>query len=375
MEILDPLSYAIEIRILLAFLTSLLLSFYSIKALIRVAHTRKIYDQPNGRTTHLRPTPRLAGIAIFLSVILTSSLFIPMDAFPRFQFVVAGSVIIFFIGIKDDLVGISFSKKFIAEIAAATILILFAGFRFTNLHGFFGVGEISYPISYLLTLVIIIGIINAFNLIDGVDGLSGALALAAFATFGGWFWMNHQPGYALLCAATIGSLLSFLWYNVWSKRNKIFMGDTGALFLGFLVSLLVVQFNEMNLNPSLPLPVASSPMVSFGILIIPIFDTCRVMLARILQGKSPFYPDKTHIHHHLLNLGLSHKQVTAILFAASIGYTWFAFQLQHLNIYLSTIILVLTALALTFIPVYLYQRKADVAPWTVIRLMGKRKAG
>lgn len=363
-----------EIRMLTAFCFSMLLSFYSIRALARVAHTRKIYDNPNGRTVHLHPTPRLAGIAIFLSVILTISLLIQIGSFPQFQFAIAGSVVIFFIGLKDDLIGISFGKKFVAEIAAAAILILLAGFRFTNLHGFFGIGEISYPVGFFLTLIIIIGITNALNLIDGVDGLSGSIALTAFTAFGAWFYVNHQPGYTLLCVSTIGSLVAFLWFNVWSKKNKIFMGDTGALFLGFLMSMLVVRFNEMNLDTGIPWHIHASPVVSFGILIIPIFDTCRVMLSRILQGKSPFHPDKTHIHHHLLNLGFTHKQVTGILVLVSIFYIFLSFEMQHLNLYLGTIILVVSALLLTYIPIYINQKKSHALPWTVIRSF-RNKAG
>jgi len=368
MEYLDQLHLTDEIRILIASIVSFILSFYFIPVLVRIAHSRKIYDHPNGRTSHLRPTPRLAGIAIFISVILTISMLTRIISFPQYQFAIAGSMIIFFIGIKDDLIGISFGKKFIAEIAASCVLILFAGFRFTNLHGYFGVHEIGYILSFFLTLLIIIGITNAFNLLDGVDGLSGSVALTAFGTFGIWFYINQEPGYALICAATIGSLAAFLWFNIWSKKNKIFMGDTGALFLGFLMSILVIQFNEMNLNASLPWPIIASPVVSFGVLLIPIFDTCRVMLSRILQGKSPFYPDKSHIHHHLLSIGFSHRQVTGILFLVSIFYAIISFQLQYLNIYLSTTILVVSALILTYIPVYFNQRnKSENLPWTVIK--------
>jgi len=375
MEFIYNFRLSDEIRIFIACIVSFILSFYSIPVLVRTAHRYKIYDYPNGRTVHLRPTPRLGGIAIFLSVILAISLLTPIISFPQYQFAIAGSVIIFFIGFKDDLIGISFGKKLLAEIAAAGILILFAGFRFTNLHGYFGAHEISYPLSFCISLFIIIGITNAFNLLDGVDGLASSVALTAFVTFDTWFYINNEPGYALICAATIGSLIAFLWFNIWSKTNKIFLGDTGALFLGFLMSILVIQFNKMNLSPTLPWHISASPVVSFGILLIPIFDTCRVMLSRILQGKSPFYPDKTHIHHHLLALGFSHKQVTAILFLTSIFYAYMAFQLQSLNLYLGTAILLISALILSYIPIYLTQRKADVLPWTIIKSMRNKKVG
>ena len=135
-------------RILLAFLFSLILSLYGIPVLVRIADNHSMYDHPNGRTTHLHPTPRLAGIAMFLGVILSVSLLSRIDSFPGYQFAVASSVIIFFIGIKDDMMRITFSKKFIAQLAAASILILFAGYRFTSLQGYFGVHEISYPLAF-----------------------------------------------------------------------------------------------------------------------------------------------------------------------------------------------------------------------------------
>jgi len=374
MDYLGQIQLTDNLRILITFLISAIGTWYVIPILVRIAHSSKMYDHPNLRTVHFNPTPRLAGIAIFLAVILTQSLFTRSLSFPLYQYVIAGSVIIFFIGIKDDILGISFGKKFVAEIAAALILILFADLRINSFHGYFGAKEISYTLSFFITLIIIIGITNAFNLIDGVDGLSGTLALTSFATFGVWFYINNQPGYALLCAATIGSLLAFLRFNIWGKKNKIFMGDTGALFLGFLMSILLIRFNEMNLNSLIPWHIEASPVVSFGILIIPIFDTCRVMLSRILQGKSPFQPDKTHIHHQLLNLGFSHKQVTAILFLVSIGYIILSFEMQHLNLYLGTTILVGSGLILTYIPIYINQKKKHTLPWTVIKT-AKKKAG
>ncbi|MEI6886470.1 MAG: MraY family glycosyltransferase, partial [Bacteroidota bacterium] len=222
---------------------------------------------------------------------------------------------------------------------------------------------ISYPLSFLISLFFIIGITNAFNLIDGVDGLSGSLALTAFATFGGWFFINKDYSFALLCASAIGSIIAFLRYNLWSVKNKIFLGDTGAQFLGFLMAIVVIRFNEMNLSSSLPWPVNSAPVVSFGILLIPIFDTFRVMLSRILQGKSPFHPDRTHIHHHLLCFGLTHRQVTAILFSSSIVYAALAFTLQDMNMYLATFLLVTSALLLSFTLISLSRRNQGKTPW------------
>jgi UDP-N-acetylmuramyl pentapeptide phosphotransferase/UDP-N-acetylglucosamine-1-phosphate transferase len=358
MDFLNSLIQNDGIRIILAFLFSLVLSLYGIPVLVRIAQSHSMYDHPNGRTTHLTPTPRLAGIAMFLSVILSVSLLARMDSFPGYQFAVAGSVIIFFIGIKDDMMDISFSKKFAAQIAASFILIAFAGFRFTNLHGFFGLYQISFALSFCITLFFIIGITNAFNLIDGIDGLSGSLALTAFVAFGGWFLVNHDYPYSLLCASAVGSIIAFLRFNLYSVKNKIFLGDTGAQFLGFSMAMVVIHFNEMNISSALPWPVAASPVVSFGILLIPVYDTCRVMIMRMFRNQSPFTADRTHIHHYLLAFGFSHKQATTILFITSIFYAIVAFLLQNVNMYLGTALLLGSALFLTWLVTRLKPRKS-----------------
>ncbi|MEI7662572.1 MAG: MraY family glycosyltransferase [Bacteroidota bacterium] len=374
MEYSETISIQDNIHIGLAACIAFIFSLYAIPVLVRLARVRKIYDQPNNRTAHLHPTPRLAGIAIFLSILISVSILASSTNLPNFQYISASCLVLFFTGIKDDFIGISFPKKFIAQIVAGSILIFLADIRFTSIHGFFGGQAISYPLSFQLTLFVIIGITNALNLLDGVDGLTGSISLSAFITLGAWFFVNNQSGYAIICAAAAGSLVAFLWFNIWSRKNKIFMGDTGSLFLGFLLSILVIRFNELNLITNIHWHISAAPVVSFGILIIPIFDTCRVMLSRILLGKSPFHPDKTHIHHYLLALGFSHKQVTSILFCTGIFYICLAFGIQHLNLYIATIILIGSALVLTYIPIFILQRKSHPLPWTVIREIAKKRA-
>ena len=353
---LAPYLLAPVIKILLAFLISGLFIRYAIPVIVRIAKAKKIYDMPNGRTSHQTPTPRLGGVAIYLSVLLISLLLIDINKFPQFQYILAGSIIIFFIGLKDDILSITSWKKLGGQLLATTFIVFFADIRLTSIHGFFGLNDLSYIQSIFISFFVIILIINAFNLIDGVDGLSGSLAIVSFMVLGIWFYLNKSYEVAIICASMIGSLGAFLLFNIWAKRRKVFLGDTGALFIGYLLAILIVVFCEMNTSTNAVIPIRSAPVIAFCILIVPLLDTARIFLVRILQGRSPFSADKNHIHHYLLDLGLNHIQVTAVLVAGNIFFIILAYLLQNLNIYLLTGIIVLTALTFSSIPVFIYEK-------------------
>ena len=363
-----------EIKIVVAIILPGLLTLYAIPVIVRVAHKKKLYDMPNGRTTHTIPTARLGGVALFLGVLVTSMLLINVLQFPQFQYAIAGSIIIFFIGLKDDILCISPWKKLFGQLLATGFLVFFADIRFTSIHGFFGIDQLSYLESIAFSFFIIIVIINALNLIDGVDGLSGTMALIAFLALGFWFYMNGKMEFVVVIASAIGAVSIFLLYNIWGKTNKIFLGDTGSLFLGYLLAIFVILFCEMNTKPAeLVWSVNAVPVVAFVLLMIPLFDTARVFLIRILQGRSPFSPDMNHIHHYLLELGFNHKQVTGILALASLFLIFTTFLLQHLNFYLLTGIIILTGMAMTSIPAYIVNKRNFSLPWQVYKA-GKKAA-
>ena len=362
------------LKILLAFLLTGVLTRYAIPVIVQVAKDKKIYDMPNGRTSHQLPTPRLGGVGIFLAVILVFLLFIDISKFPQIQYALAGSIIIFFIGLKDDILSISPWKKLWGELLATAFIVFFADIRFTSLHGYFGLYEISYVQSVILSFFVIILIINAFNLIDGVDGLSGSLATLAFIALGGWFYLNNSFELAIISASMSGSLGAFLLFNIWAKRRKVFLGDTGALFIGYLLAIMIIIFCEMNKLPNVTMPIHNVPVISFTLLLIPLLDTARVFLLRALQGRSPISADKTHIHHSLLNLGFSHFHVTCILVIANLFFIILAFLLQHLNIYLLTGIIVLSALILTSIPAFIYEKRFISSSWKILKTNKKNAA-
>jgi len=363
-----------EIKIIVALVLTGLLTLYTIPVIVRVARKKKLYDMPNGRTTHTTPTPRLGGVAVFLSVLVTAMLLINILDFPQFQYAIAGSIIIFFIGLKDDVLCISPWKKLFGQLVATGFLVFFADIRFTSIHGFFGIDQLSYLGSVLFSFFVIIVIINALNLIDGVDGLSGTMALIAFLALGFWFYMNGEMEFVVVIASAIGALSIFLLYNMWGKTNKMFLGDTGSLFLGYLLAIFVILFCEMNTKPGeLIWPLNAVPVVAFVILMIPLFDTARVFLIRILQGRSPFTPDMNHIHHYLLELGFNHKQVTGILALASLFLILTTLLLQNLNLYLLTGIIVLIGMAMSSIPAFIVNKRNYSLPWQVYKA-GKKNA-
>src|SRR5215210_1821953 len=307
-----------------------LITFIVIPAIITVAKVKKLYDEPDdNRKLHKEPIPSLGGLGMFIGFIFSIQLTISFSAeAPEFQYYVAAFLLIFFLGIKDDIIIISPVKKFIGQIITSAILIYKAKLVITNMDGFLGVYQINTTCSYLLTVFALVVIINAFNLIDGVDGLAGSLGLISSLVFGIFFLINKNIPYAVLAFTFAGSLIAFLIYNF--HPAKIFMGDTGSLMIGLVNSILVIKFIETGSNYSY-YPVTASPAIGFGILLLPLMDTLRVFSIRIMNGHSPFKPDRNHIHHVLLNHGFDHKSVTFICIIATILITGLTFVFQNIG--------------------------------------------
>lgn len=334
--------------IILAFITAFALTYVAIPSIISVARKKNLVDEPGERRAHSVSTPSLGGIGIFSGVIFSIILWTPFTYFANLQYILCAFIIIFLIGAKDDIDPISPRKKFAAEIFAAFILVFIAKINITSFYGIFGIQELPEFISYLFSIFTIIVIINAFNLIDGINGLSGGVGALICCTFGTWFLMIDKLELAVVAFATAGAVIAFLHYNV--TPAKIFMGDTGSLLLGLVCSILAIQFIEQNnaLGNS-PYVVNSAPSVAIGIMIIPLFDTLRVFVLRVIRGKSPFAPDKNHIHHLLLNTGLNHMQSTAVLLTVNMFFILISLYFQWLGSEWLLFILMSLALILTLI--------------------------
>ena len=253
------------------------------------------------------------------------------------------------------------------QIFAALILIFMANVRITSFYGLFGVEILPYWVSVSLSLFTILLIINAFNLIDGINCLSGGLGALISLLFGIWFFLVERVELAIIAISLTGALIAFLKYN-WTPA-AIFMGDTGALLVGLICSMLAIKFLDSHLNhlPDLIKDDAfykryrteSVPAITIAILIIPLFDTLRVFVMRILRGRSPFYPDKTHIHHLLLRVGYSHLQATGILVVANILFVLLAYYLQYNGTLIVTIVIIGLATLLTAILGFTAKRRLE----------------
>ncbi len=275
----------------------------------------------------------------------------------------------FFLGIKDDILILSASKKFIIQLLSAGIIIHFAGLRIQSMHGLFGLYALPEVVSIAVSYISIIVVINAFNLIDGVDGLAGSLGLLTMTLFGTYFYLNGQSAYALFAFAMAGSLIAFLIFNY--NPARIFMGDSGSLLLGLVNAILVMKFIAVADNPATLYPLQSAVAIGFSILMVPLADTLRVFSIRIFKGRSPFVPDRNHIHHLLLDKGLSPKYVTLCCLLLNIMFITLAYFARSFGP--SYVMLALTLAACTFLGL-LISFKSPEPKLPLGRTMPKKKS-
>lgn len=328
-----------------------IITFFSIPVIIEVAKDKKLYDEPDERKVHHAVIPTLGGLGIFAGFIISTLIGVPPgNAF--LQYFIAAVMVIFFLGIKDDILILSAPKKFIGQLVAAAIIIKFGGIQITNMYGFLGIHELPHTIGVLLTLFTIVVITNSFNLIDGVDGLAGSLGLMTSIIFGLYFYKTDQVLYAVMALSLGGGLMAFLIYNF--HPAKIFMGDTGSLLIGLLNSIFVIKFISVAANPDLGLPLKSAPAIGFAILIVPLFDTVRVVALRILNRRSPFSPDRNHIHHFLLDLGLGHRMIAVTCVSANLLFIALAYFLRFSGT--TMVILALTGVSILVVSIVYYSR-------------------
>ncbi len=313
--------------ILLTASVSFIVTFLAIPIVLQVAEKKKLYDIPDERKLHTRPVASLGGVGIFAGFLLAALL--SVQGIFEFQYFVAAALVIFFLGLKDDLMILSASKKFIGQIIAASILIHLGDIRLESMHGLFGFEKVSEGFSLALSYLTIIVVINSFNLIDGVDGLASSLGILTMTVFGVYFFAIDQQAYALIAFSMGGSLIAFMIFN--HHPAKIFMGDSGSLMIGLVNAILVIKFINFADSPTAIIKVNSAVAVGFAILIVPLLDTLRVFSIRIANGKSPFTPDRNHVHHLLLDNGLNHPAVTLTCVGINIGFIALAWVSQSIG--------------------------------------------
>ena len=275
--------------IILSFITSFALTYVAIPSIIHIAEKKNLVDEPGERRSHSTRTPSLGGIAIFAGMLFSIIMWTPFNYFGDLQYILCAFIIIFLIGARDDIDPISPTKKLAGEMLAASILVFKANIKITSLYGIFGIYELNLFVSVIFSIFTIIVIINAFNLIDGINGLSGSIALLISLILGTWFFQIQRLEIAILAFALSGSIVAFLKYNI--TPAKIFMGDTGALLLGLVCSILSILFIELHKDlGNSPYRFAAAPSFAIATLILPLFDTLRVFTLRLLEKKSPFLP-------------------------------------------------------------------------------------
>jgi UDP-N-acetylmuramyl pentapeptide phosphotransferase/UDP-N-acetylglucosamine-1-phosphate transferase len=326
-------------ELILGFSTAFALVLIATPSLIKVAKLKHLVDEPgDARKLHRRSVPTIGGIMIFAGTIISYCLWFPssyasqlgsnyhfLSALQDFKYLLACMFILFFLGLKDDIIGVSPSKKLLVHAVVGAILIFLADIRITDFCGLVGVEKIPGWLSITLSLFVYIVIVNSINLIDGVDGLAAGIGFIASMTFGYWFYKNMDLPLALLAVGLGGSLLGFLVYNF--QPARLFMGDSGSLIIGVVVYVMAVKMIEFDmLRLPATMNTVSKPVLAMAILSYPLIDTLRVFVIRSMSGRSPFSADKNHIHHKLLSLGCAHWQVSLILYAYTVIVVLLTFQ-------------------------------------------------
>ena len=359
---------ALIIGIIITFCISVALTGIIIPKILLIAFRKKLFDEPDERKIHKGAIPRLGGIAFVPALIFSVGLTIGIFNLPfisignieydaelvrSISFGICGLVLLYLVGIADDLVGIQYRAKFVIQIISAVLLVC-GGLWINNLNGFCGVYEWPDILGCLLTLLVTVFFVNAINLIDGIDGLASGLSAVALTFYGIIFAFMGDLINALISFGLLGALLQFFYYNVFGNPNagkKIFMGDTGALCVGFVLTYLSVSICHL---PSIGNTPMNTVVVAFSPMIVPCFDVLRVFFGRIRSGKSPFLPDKTHIHHKLLNLGMKTPHAMISILSISVF-------IVLMNVALSQIINSALILAI------------DLVLWTVFNMMLSKK--
>jgi len=308
------LEFSPETRLILSVIVAFLLSSLLRSPVYKVCKKKGCFEHANGRSSHTGEIPNIGGAIIFISFLTTAFLFVKFSI-PEIQYILLASSMAFVLGLYDDLLIISFKKKFIGEIIGAIFLIL-GGVYFTNFHGLFGLNEISLWLGIPFTLFMIVGVVNSLNLIDGIDGLCSGLSALIITAFSIWFFKNGFTSYAIIGGSISAAIIPFFIINVFSVNRKMFLGDNGSLFLGMVLSSIVIKFSELSVGVNDWSDFSNAPAVAFCFLTIPVLDTIMVFIVRMINGNSPFSPDKRHFHHKLLYLfNNNHKKATFTILA------------------------------------------------------------
>lgn len=309
-------------------------------------------DHPDHRSSHASKTPTLGGISFFLTLVFAIFFIRSWEVFDEGIYIIPAITVLFIIGLKDDLVVLSPLSKILAQLVAIAFIVFNDGFIINSLNGFLNINEIPYFLYLIIASFMMLTIINAYNLIDGIDGLASVVGIVILMIYTTIFYITEEYYYTLICIALNASLIAFFGFNISTKR-KIFMGDTGSMTIGFVISILTLKFLALP-APSydaLPFLLENVPLIAISILIVPLFDTARVFTIRLANKKSPFSPDRNHMHHVLIDyMNLSHQQASFLIGGFNLLFVVLFIVLgsASYNFYL-VIVLIVTTVVLSFI--------------------------
>jgi UDP-GlcNAc:undecaprenyl-phosphate/decaprenyl-phosphate GlcNAc-1-phosphate transferase len=338
--------------LLLVFFTAFFVVLYCTPPLIKVAILKRLFDEPGGRKIHKRIIPTIGGIIIFAATLFSFALWFSVEGYgddiaiiqkyiKEFKLIVATMLILFFVGVKDDIIGTSPIKKLVAHVIVALILVQIGDIRITGLHGIFDVNKIPEWASIFLSLFTYVVVVNGFNLIDGVDGLAAGVGLIAVSAMGTWFIFANDFVMAALAFSLAGSLLGFLVFNF--SPAKIFMGDSGSLTIGLVVCILTIKLIEYPVENLKGIFVTlSKPVFAISAIIYPLTDTLRIFIIRAARGHSPFSADRNHLHHRIIDCGVGHATTVILIYVftlGAIGVTWLTHLLFSTNLSLASLII------------------------------------
>lgn len=354
--------------IVLTFFTAFFVVLLATPALIKVAILKRLFDEPGDeRKLHKRMIPTIGGIIIFAGTLFSFALWFPGEKIPLdtlakavsdFKYLVATLLILFFVGVKDDIIGTAPIKKLVAHVIVGLVLVQMAEIKLTSLHGIFGITNLPAWASVFISLFTYIVVVNAFNLIDGVDGLATGVGIIASMAFGTWFYLAGDIVMAALSVALGGSLVAFLIFNF--NPAKIFMGDSGSLSIGLIVCVLaikMVQTDHFDTAMKFQLVDISRPIFAMCVLVYPLVDTLRIFFYRAVRGLSPFSADRNHLHHLLIDGGCSHKQTVLIIYCFNILIISMAVLLRNIQPTWTFVIIGATAVILAQIPQLFKKRR------------------
>lgn len=350
--------------IIAAFITAVILGRIIIPNILVISMRKRLFDEPDARKIHKRPIPRLGGVTFFPVIVFTLCTFTAIHLFKghfvyniitlntarEMLFLISGLTLLYIVGIADDLIGVRYRKKFVVQIISAAMFPI-AGLYINSFYGLFGINEIDPIIGIPFTMLLVVFITNAINLIDGIDGLASGLSMVALVVFGVIFVHFQSWLYALLAFVSVGVIIPFFSYNVFGNADrgrKIFMGDTGSLTLGYILSFFVIRFCMH--EPNSMMQVQRSPvLIAFSVLMVPCLDVVRVVLRRARNRKPLFLPDKTHIHHKFLAMGFSPRR--ALITIQIMSACFCAFTMGALDFMNNTVIFII-----------------DIATWTLLNV-------